>query len=91
MYFSKNEDLYNYLFSLITILKERGRDDLSKQIEFATKQAASGSTEFLGESRIAIKEVLLKADGILNQNEKSDLTSALAQIGNALDKRAEPK
>jgi hypothetical protein len=87
MYFSKNEDLYNYLLSLISILKERDRDDLGKQIEFATKQASSSSAEFLGESRIAMKEVLLKTDSSLNQKEKSDLIGALTQIGNVLDKR----
>lgn len=87
MYFSNNEDLYKYLLYLISILNERGRDDLSEKIEFASKQATSSATEFLGESRIAIKEVLLRAGTILNEKEKLDLTSALTQIGSALERR----
>lgn len=86
MYFSANEDLYKYLLYLISILNERDRGDLSEKMEFASRQAASSATEFLGESRIALKEVLQKAGGILNEKEKSDLTSALVQIGNALER-----
>jgi len=86
MYFSSNEDLYQYLLYLISILNERDRRDLSEKIKFASAQAASSATEFLGESRIALKEVLLNASSVLNEKEKIDLASALAQIGNALER-----
>jgi hypothetical protein len=86
MYFSSNEDLYKYLLYLISILNERDRGDLSEIIEFASTQAESSAAEFLGESRIALKEVLLKSGSILNEKEKIDLTGALAQIRNALER-----
>lgn len=87
MYFSSNEDLYKYLLYLISILNERGRGDLGEKIDFARKQAASSATEFLGESRIALKEVLQKSEKSLNEQEKDDLASAIVQISDALGRR----
>ena len=56
--FSNNQEFYDYLIDLVSRFHERGFHGLAKPLEFAASQAASNSTEFLGESRIAFRQLL---------------------------------
>ncbi len=55
---ANNTDLYNYLRSLEDLLADRGAEQLADSIRFAAGQSTELSTEFLGESRIALRQVL---------------------------------
>lgn len=85
---SNNRELYDYLVLLISALKERGAEALSKEVDHARRCSASNiSTEFLGESRIALRRVLKDENGVLTQQERGDLLQVLKQLDDALDGR----
>jgi hypothetical protein len=83
---SSNKDLYDYLFFLTSELKQRELIVLAKAVEFAMGNAASSSTEFLGESKIALKQVLSQEKGVLTKQERADLLDVLKQLDAALNK-----
>ncbi len=86
--FSNNRELYEYLLFLSAELQKRKFEELSEAVAFASRQAASNiSTEFLGESRIALRRVLKEEDGILTVQERADLSDVLKQLDEALDRR----
>lgn len=82
-----NEQLYDYLRSLSSDLGKRGLRELSDSLLSATRQASGISTEFLGESRIALRHVLKRERGGLTDQERGDIQSILKQLDAALDKR----
>jgi hypothetical protein len=83
---SSNKDLYDYLIDLAERLRTRGADSLAAIVLSASRQAAGLSTEFLGESQIALKEVL-DSEVALDENERADLLGVLEQLSTALDGR----
>ena len=60
---SDNKDLYEYWLFLSLIFKQRGAEELDKIVERAIGNAASLSTEFLGESRIALTHIKNEENG----------------------------
>jgi len=84
---SSNRHLYDYLLSLSAELNTRGSGELSAVAGAASQHAWGMSTEFLGESRIALRRVLREEAGILSENERVDLLNVLQQLDSALDKR----
>ena len=85
---SNNQDLYEYLLFLDSLLKQRGAMALSEIVQFASMQASTFPvTEFLGESRIALRRVLDEENGILNKQERTDLHDVLKQLNSAFNKR----
>lgn len=79
-------DLYDYLFSMASTLKERGCPDLSAAADHARRCSASNiSTEFLGESRIALRRVLKEENAVLSQPERDDLLQVLKQLDDAFN------
>ena len=85
--FSNNRELYEYLLFLTAELKKRKFDELSEAVAFASHQASGMSTEFLGESRIALRWVLKEEDGILTVEERADMSDVLKQLDAALDRK----
>jgi len=84
---SNNQDLYEYLLFLDSVLKQRGATALSGIVQFASMQASTfPATEFLGESRIALRRVLDEENGILNEQERTDLRDVLKQLDSAFNK-----
>ena len=67
---SSNRELYDYLLSLSAELKQRGAAGLSEVVAFASAQGSSSSTEFLGESRIALRRVLTEENGALTDQQR---------------------
>ena len=83
-----NRESYDYLLALASVLKQRGAVSLSEAVAFASRHVASMfSTEFLGESRIALRRVAAEENGVLTPEERSDLLDVLKQLDQALDKR----
>jgi hypothetical protein len=82
-----NRDLYEYLLSLATKLKNRGAEDLGQAVAAASRHFNGISTEFLGESRIALQEVAKAKRAILYKAESDELTEILKQIDYAFDHR----
>lgn len=85
---SSNRDLYEYLLFLVTVLKQRGSTALSEDVELASRQVSTfPATEFLGESKLALKRVLSQENGILTDQERNDLCNVLEQLDNAFNRR----
>jgi|HubBroStandDraft_3_1064219.scaffolds.fasta_scaffold710867_1 hypothetical protein len=81
MNLSSNRALYEYLVSLESVLSTRGRPDLSRVAAAAARAANTiPATDFLGESRIALKRVLAEEGGIFSQVESADLQDVLRQL-----------
>jgi len=83
-----NSELYQYLVRLISRLRTRGAAELADSVEFASRQASGISTEFLGESRIALRKLLEKEHGILTETERKEASEILRQLDAALDGRS---
>ena len=82
-----NRELYDYLCSLSKELKQRGADTLVTVVARAVGNAGCISTEFLGESLIALRQVLKDGHNVLNEEERADLSDVLRQLDHALDSR----
>ena len=82
------KELYDYLVFLTTELKDRKSEELSKAVDHARLCSASNiSTEFLGESRIALRKVRDEETTVLSADERADLLNVLRQLDQALDRR----
>ena len=85
---ANNRELYDYLLFLATELRKRKFDELSDAVTRVSRHAASfPSTEFLGESRIALRRVLKEEDGILTVLERSELSDVIQQLDDAFEIR----
>jgi hypothetical protein len=81
MKLQSNRDLYQYLLVLSEQLKSRGSEELSAMVVSATRLAGDiPITEFLGESRIALRRVKKEAGSLLNEEERLELKEVLKQL-----------
>ena len=81
---SSNTDLYNYLLALGDLLAGRGVPQLAETVRFAARQGTGLSTEFLGESGIALRRVLDAEGGALEMHERDELRGVISQVETAL-------
>jgi hypothetical protein len=81
---TNNTDLYEYLLSIGNLLADRGAQQLAESVRFAARQGTGLSTEFLGESRIALRGVLGAENGILHAHEREELCGIIHQVEFAL-------
>jgi hypothetical protein len=84
---SSHHDLHEYMTSLSAALKERGLRDMSDTIDFAVAQASMVTTEFPGESRIALRHILKVENGTLTGEERVTMADVLRQIDEWFDSR----
>jgi len=84
---SSNSQLYEYLLGLEGKLRALGSVDLADAVASASRLASGLSTEFLGETRIALQWVSTQGQGVLNAQDRSDLLDVVAQLDDALDRR----
>ena len=84
---SNNSELSQYLRSLAKTLEERDAGELSEAVSHASRMSPLMSTEFLGESRIALRNVLKKEHGLLTDQERDDVNDVLIQIDGAFDRK----
>ena len=85
--FSSNADLYSYLELLRQTLADRGANELAEVVAGALRFAAGMSTEFLGESRIALRAVSQAENNPLDQLERQRLAKAISELDYAFDRR----
>jgi hypothetical protein len=83
---SSNRELYDYLLRLMADLERRGARALVDALAVAKGHAAM-STEFLGETRMALRRVLKEENGILEQPERAELVDVLKQLDDLHDQR----
>ncbi len=84
---ANNKELYDYLVALSALLQARGADSLAANVLAASRQSAALSTEFLGESRIALRKVTDADEVLLSDAERAEITDILTQLSDALDNR----
>ena len=87
MKLTSNRELHDYLLALSTKLTSRGDQKLSRVVTAARRHAAGMSTEFLGESRIALRQVAKGKLGILDEEELAEVLEILNQLDSAFDER----
>ncbi len=87
--FASNRELYDYMQWLASTLQSRGAPDLAARVVSACNTAIGLSTEFLGESKFALKEVIESKTSPLSQTERNDLLSAMSQVDVALNSRVD--
>ena len=85
MRLADNRALYDYLVSFAAHLRRHGADEMADAVTGAYKQAAGLSTEFLGESRLALRRVRDSNVAGLSVKDQTDLTEVLEQLDAALD------
>jgi cobalamin biosynthesis Mg chelatase CobN len=83
---SNNQELYDYLLRLADVLVERGSHVLANNVRGAAQQASGMSTEFLGESRIALEQTLATEAGALNPQERQYLIAVIDQLDQTLSR-----
>jgi hypothetical protein len=83
--FASNRELYEYMRRLASTLQSRGAAVLAARVISASNTAIGLSTEFLGESRLALKEVIESTVCPLSQPERNDLLGAISQLDLALN------
>jgi hypothetical protein len=89
---SSNRELYDYLVSLSAEFINRNATSLSDLVLHASRTAAGNmSTEFLGESRIALKRVLKEENGTLTRQERADMLEVVKQLDEVLDNRSKSR
>ena len=79
-----NRELYDYLVRLAMVLRSRGCSGLGDIVSLASRNAVDMNTVFLGESRIALRQVLQEENGVLTDEERAQLVGILAQLDHAL-------
>jgi hypothetical protein len=84
---SSNVQLYEYLVRLGNELRDCGCVDLADAAISASRHASGMSTEFLGESRIALRRISIGGQESMTQQTRVDLADVLQQLDAALDKR----
>jgi hypothetical protein len=86
MYLSSNQELHADLLRLARGLKARGAIELSEVVTYAGRQAASMSTEFLGESRIAPRRVLSTGRTVWEPSEQADIEDVVRRLTAAINR-----
>jgi hypothetical protein len=85
---TSNRELYEYLRSLAKTLENRQANELGELIDRASKTSACNiSTEFLGESRIALRRLIKEERGVLTDQERADVKNVLDQLDGAFEFR----
>lgn len=87
MQLANNRELYDYMVSLRKKLIERGAQTLAQTVMQASRHFSGMSTEFLGESRIALREVAKAEGGVLDRTEHAELLGILKEIDFAFSRR----
>ena len=87
MRLGNNQQLYAYLANLGATLNCRGVVDLGRIVLGASRTAAGiPVTEFLGESRIALRRVE-NEQNVLTESERLELLDVLRHLGEAFSRR----
>jgi hypothetical protein len=87
MRLENNQQLYEYLTAIGATLNSRGAVELSRVVLAASLTAAGiPVTEFLGESRVALRRVE-NEQNVLTETERLELAGILRQLDGAFSRR----
>jgi hypothetical protein len=81
---ASNEDLHLYLLQIADALADLGRYTAAKKLRGAAVQASGLSTEFLGESRNALIEVLRSEGSAMPLADRDRLVAIIDQLSRTL-------
>lgn len=84
---SNNTQLSQHLQFLTKTLEERHAKELSEAVAHVGRMSPVMSTEFLGESRIALTQLLRKERGILTDQERDEVQEVLSEIDGVFDRK----
>jgi len=84
---SSNADLYRYLLVLDEELRLSGLADLADLVRSAQRHASGMSTEFLGETRAALRQVLPHRV-MLGEQASANLLDVVKQLDSAFEGRS---
>jgi hypothetical protein len=84
MRLASNQALHDYLVHLGAALQEREAVPMAEIIAAAARQGAGLSTEFLGQSRVALEEVLNSNQAVLSDAIRIEMADVLKQLDMAL-------
>lgn len=87
MQLTDNQALHDYLTSLAALLRERGANVMADAVAAASRQASGLSTEFLGESRLALRKLVHSNLVALSDEDRVELGDVLEQLDVVLDGR----
>jgi hypothetical protein len=77
---TSNSELHRYLLQLADILAKRSMPVAADSVRRAATQSTGLSTEFLGESRIALVNALEAGEESLTDEERNHLIAVIAQL-----------
>jgi hypothetical protein len=81
---SSNSELHEYLALLVSRPERVGAETLSKDVSTAARTVGVVPvTEFIGESRIALRRVLDQENGSLSKAERAEVQDVLSQLNAA--------
>jgi hypothetical protein len=83
---SSNTELHSYLLRTAEELQRIGLNEQAESIRNAAAQGMGLSTEFLGESRIALAEALRAAGHAMPSMDRARLIAVLRQLDQTLDR-----
>ena len=87
MRLENNQQLYDYLASISAKLNTRGSAELSRVVMATSRYAAAvPGTEFLGESRIALR-LVENRQTVLTEDERLELVDIVHQLDEAFSRR----
>ena len=87
MRLDNNRQLYDYLVAIGAKLNDRGAVELSRLVLAASRTVRTiPNTEFLGESRIALRRVE-NEQTVLTENERLELLDIVRQVDEAFSRR----
>jgi hypothetical protein len=84
---ASNADLHQYLLQTAESLARTGLTAQADQLRRAAAQGAGLSTEFLGESKIALDEVLRTAGSAMTPPDRNRLLAVIAQIKDSVGRK----
>ena len=87
MRLDNNRQLYDYLVAIGAKLNDRGAVELSRLVLAVSRTVRTiPNTEFLGESRIALRRVE-NEQTVLTENERLELLDIVRQLDEAFSRR----
>ena len=81
---ASNTELHAYLLQTAEALTRLGQNEAAKKVRSAADQGTGLSTEFLGESRIALADALRSASSAMSPADRHRLTAVISQLDRAL-------
>jgi hypothetical protein len=84
---ASNAELHRYLLQTAELLTLLGRAEQADKVRRAAAQGAGLGTEFLGESKIALLDVLRTSGNVMDVADRNRVAAVIEQLEKALNRR----